>query len=60
MKFTIKELNVLVRGAYLALQEAERIHSEYNTEVSKRERDTARKVYDRIDGKLWDKVKKDI
>lgn len=59
MKFTIEEMNVLVRGLYLALEEAKREDREYDTEFTHEYRALVSELYERIDDKLWKKIKKE-
>lgn len=58
MKFTIKEMNVLVRGLHLALEEAKREDREYNTPATNAHHAFVSKLHQRVDDKLWKRVKK--
>lgn len=58
MKFTIEEMNVLVRGLYLALEEAREDERQHDTEYTFQYRVLVSKLYERMDDKLWKRVKK--
>lgn len=58
MKFTIEEMNVLVRGLYLALEEAREQDHQHDTEYTNEYRALVSELHERVDNKLWKRVKK--
>ncbi len=58
MKFTIEEMNVLVRGLHLALEEARKQDHQHDTEYTNQYRALVSKLHYRVDDKLWKRIKK--
>lgn len=59
MKFTIKELNVLVRGTRLAMEETREHHEKCNTDTTRWWYEEAKRLHERIEDKLWREVRKE-